>query len=138
MVHLVNVVAYQLGITESRRLVGRHVLGRDEVDREFEDAVALTGHWTKYGVIYAVPYRCLLAADVPNLLAAGRNISVDHRTHNATKEIPPCMATGQAAGIAATMALEHAGDAGAVDVAVLRQKLTAAGALLDYPFEPAG
>jgi hypothetical protein len=135
--HICN-IASQLGITESRRLVGRYVLTRDEMNRDFDDAICVTGHWTKYGVMYAVPYRCLLAQEVPNLLAAGRNISVDHRTHNATKEIPPCMATGQAAGIAAAMALEHGGDAGAVDVALLRVHLAQAGALLDYPFESTG
>jgi hypothetical protein len=48
------------------------------------------------------------------------------------------MATGQAAGTAAAMALEHGGDAGAVDVALLRVRLAQAGALLDYPFESTG
>ena len=33
--------------------------------------------------------------------AAGRCISVDHRVHHATKEIPSCMVTGEAAGTAA-------------------------------------
>jgi 2-polyprenyl-6-methoxyphenol hydroxylase-like FAD-dependent oxidoreductase len=134
--HVCN-IASQLGITESRRLVGRHVLLRDEMNRPFDDAIAITGHWTRYGVIYAVPYRCLQANEYRNLLAAGRNISVDHRTHNATKEIPPCMATGEAAGLAAVQALEHAGDTGRVDVARLRRALAETGALLDYPFDPA-
>ena len=42
------------------------------------------------------------------------------------------MAVGQAAGIAAVLALEHGGDVTAVDVATLRHRLVAAGALLDY------
>lgn len=134
--HLCN-IATQLGITESRRLVGRHVLTRDEMSQSFEDAVAITGHWTRYGVVYAIPYRCLQAEEYRNLLAAGRDISVDHRTHNATKEIPPCMATGEAAGIAARLALDCGGDVGAVDATRLRAELRKAGAILDYPFEPA-
>ena len=85
-------------------------------------------------MVYAIPYRCLQTREVRNLLAAGRDISVDHRAHNATKEIPPCMATGEAAGIAATLALEHDGDVGRVDPGELRRRLRAAGALLDYPF----
>ena len=129
--HLCN-IATQLGITESRRLVGRHVLQRDEMDRDFEDAICITGHWTKYGAVYAIPYRCLLPVERPNLLAAGRIISVDHRVHHATKEIPACMAVGEAAGQAAVLALERGGDAGEVDVALLRQRLVAAGAILDY------
>jgi len=129
--HLCN-VATQLGITESRRLVGRHVLTRAEMDRDAADAVCITGHWTKYGAVYAIPYRSLLPRETTNLLAAGRIISVDHRVHHATKEIPPCMAVGEAAGTAAALALERGGDVTAVDPAALRRRLARAGALLDY------
>ena len=59
-------------------------------------------------------------------------ISVDHRVHQATKEIPPCMAVGQAAGTAAALALDHGGDVTAVDPGELRRRLVAGGALLDY------
>ena len=45
--------------------------------------------------------RAELIGELGNLLVAGRCISVDHRVHHATKEIPACMATGEAAGIAA-------------------------------------
>jgi 2-polyprenyl-6-methoxyphenol hydroxylase-like FAD-dependent oxidoreductase len=124
-------IADQLGITESRRLRGRHRLTRDEIDTPFPDAVALTGHWTKYGAWYQIPYGCLLAAEVPNLLVAGRCISVDHRTHHATKEIPACMATGEAAGTAAALAVGGGVDPAALDVATLRARLRERGALLE-------
>ncbi|MEE9279408.1 MAG: FAD-dependent oxidoreductase [Myxococcota bacterium] len=129
--HICN-IASQLGITESRRVVGRHVLGRDEMGRDFDDAIAITGHWTKYGAVYAIPYRCLQTREYANLLAAGRNISVDHRVHHATKEIPCCMAVGEAAGLAARLSLDKAADVTAVDTPRLRTELTNAGALLDY------
>ncbi len=129
--HLCN-IATQLGITESRRLVGRHVLTRNEMDLPAEDAICVTGHWTKYDAVYAIPYRCLLPRERTNLLAAGRIISVDHRVHHATKEIPACMAVGEAAGRAAALALEKGGDVGAVDPQILREQLREGGALLDY------
>jgi hypothetical protein len=131
--HLCN-IATQLGITESRRLEGRYVLARTDRGRPFDDAIAITGHWTKYGAVYAIPYRSLQAREVPNLLAAGRDISVDHPTHNATKEIPPCMATGEAAGVAAALACELGGDVARVEVDRLRARLRDAGAILDYDF----
>jgi hypothetical protein len=133
-------VASQLGITESRRVAGRATLTRQQADRDFADAIAVTGHWTRHGLVYAVPYGCLLAAELDNLLVAGRCISVDHPTHNATKEIPACVATGQAAGTAAAMAAAASttggqqGDASAVDTGALRVKLAERGALLEYPF----
>jgi hypothetical protein len=123
-------VAEQLGITESRRLVGRRVLTREEEGRDFADAVALTGHWTKYGATYAIPYDCLLAREAPNLLVAGRCISVDHRVHHATKEIPACFATGEAAGAAAALALRFGCEPALLDVAKLRAHLQGAGAIL--------
>lgn len=129
-------VADQLGITESRRLVGRRVLGRDDMDTVLDDAVAVTGHWTRYGAVYHIPYDCLLPAQVSNLLVAGRCISVDHRTHHATKEIPACMATGQAAGTAAALAVAAGIDPSALDVAELRARLAEAGAIVTLP--PAG
>src|SRR5690606_19425906 len=88
-------VADQLGITESRRLVGRHVLRREHMDVASDDAIAVTGHWTKYGVVYEIPYGSLLPRELRNLLVAGRCLSVDARVHQATKEIPACMATGE-------------------------------------------
>jgi len=129
--HICN-IATQLGITESRRLVGREVLTRDQMNTAVDDAICTTGHWTKYGAVYAIPYRCLQTREFQNLLAAGRMISVDHRVHHATKEIPACMAVGQAAGVAAVMALDNDGDVTAVDASALRQRLRDSGALLDY------
>ncbi|HEY5640899.1 MAG TPA: FAD-dependent oxidoreductase [Dehalococcoidia bacterium] len=126
----ISLLADQLGITESRRLLGRYVMVRADLDRTFDDTVARTGHWTKYDCVYNIPYGSLLTRGTANLLTAGRCISVDHRVHHATKEIPACMATGQAAGIAAALAAEGR-DAAAVDVAALQKRLRDAGAILD-------
>lgn len=123
-------IAWQLGITESRRLVGHYVLRREDEDADFPDAIALTGHWTKYGALYRIPYRSLLPPRPRNLLVAGRCISVDHRVHHATKEIPPCMATGQAAGLAAALAARGDGDAHRLDIGQLQRLLREQGAIL--------
>ena len=123
-------VALTLGITESRRLVGRYVLRREDLDQPFDDVVAVTGHWTKYDCTYQIPYRSLLPQRLANLLAAGRCISVDHRTHHATKEIPACFATGEAAGVAASLALSRSVSLPEVDVSELQEALRKAGAWL--------
>ncbi len=123
--------AQTLGITESRRLAGRYVLSREDMDAPpFDDTIAVTGNWTKYGAVYNIPYRSLLPPGADNLIAAGRCISADHRAHHSTKEIPPCFATGEAAGTAAALALQHSAAPAAVDVESLRAKLRAAGAFV--------
>jgi hypothetical protein len=123
-------VALTLGITESRRLGGAYVLVRDDIGRVFVDTIATTGHWTKYGALYHIPYRSLLPKRTSNLLVVGRCISVDHRVHHATKEIPPAFATGEAAGIAAVHALRAGASVHEVDVGSLRGALRGVGAIL--------
>ncbi len=119
-----------LGITESRRLVGDHVLAKEEGDVRFPDSVAQTGHWTKRKVVYDIPYRCLTTAAAANLLVAGRCISTTRYVHQATKEIPAAMATGEAAGAAAAHAARGDADVRSVDVDAVRRDLRAAGAIV--------
>ena len=121
-------IAKMIGITESRRLVGDYVLEKSDGDTRFADAIARTGHWTKREVVYDIPYRCLTTARVSNLLAAGRCISTSRYVHQATKEIPAAMATGEAAGVAATLA--STGNVHDVDVERVRTELAAAGAIV--------
>ena len=127
----VSLMADQLGITESRRLQGDYVMTREDLDRQFDDVIARTGHWTKYDCVYNIPYRSLLPRSLENLLVAGRCISVDHRVHHATKEIPPCIATGEAAGTAAALAVKSGLNVKQLDVPVLQRQLRAQGAILD-------
>lgn len=120
--------ASMLGITESRRLVGDHVLAKDDADVRFADSVARTGHWTRRDVVFDVPLRSMTTEVANNLVVAGRCISTSRYVHQATKEIPAAMATGEAAGAAAARASD--GDIRAVDVDALRADLTASGAIV--------
>ena len=122
--------ARMLGITESRRMVGDYVLTKEDGDVEFPDAIARTGHWTKRGVVYDVPYRCLTTPAAANLLVAGRCISTTRYVHQATKEIPAAMATGEAAGTAAAMAVAAGVGVRQLDVGPLRAALRESGAHL--------
>jgi FAD dependent oxidoreductase len=121
--------ARTLGITESRRLVGDVVLAKEDADVRFPDAVARTGHWTRRDVVFDVPLRAMTTAVARNLVVAGRSISTTRYVHQATKEIPAAMATGEAAGVAAARAGDD-GDVRALDVTALRADLEAAGAIV--------
>jgi hypothetical protein len=131
----VNDIAWQLGVYESRRLLGQHQLVRAEEGVVFPDTVASTGNWTRYGQLYNVPLRSLQPRSTPNLLVTGRCISVDTVVHHSTKEIPACMATGQAAGAAAALALDSDIDAAALESGSVQVVLRESGAWLP---EPAG
>ena len=123
-------LALQLGITESRRLIGRYVLRHEDAGQSFPDTIGKTGHWTRYGITYEIPYRCLTPQRTANLLVAGRCISVDRRVHTATKEIPAAMTTGQAAGVAAALAARAGTNVPDVDRGAVRRTLLDQGVIL--------
>lgn len=110
-----------LGVRETRHILGEYTLtGRDSRgETRFEDTIAadnsaLDIHDPKGGDVdfqsmppYEIPYRCLLPQGVEQLLVAGRCISADHEAHARSRNMPACMSTGQAAGIAAAIAVEE-------------------------------
>jgi hypothetical protein len=100
--------APQLGTRGSRRLVGEHTLTRDEwmSEERFPDVVALSSPRTEGEPLIHIPYGCLVPEKLEGLLAAGRCVSVDTAVHSCVRLIPPCLATGQAAGTAAALAVE--------------------------------
>ncbi len=135
----------QVGVRETRRIVGDYVLTGDDVaqGRRFPDAISRSGYPidihspTGAGLEtvemtrdHDIPYRCLVPKGVDNLLAAGRIISVTHEAFAAIRTTPSVMAIGQAAGTAAALCLEHDIGPRSVDVSELRRRLVAQGASL--------
>lgn len=79
---------------------------------------------------FDVPYGCLVAKGVDNLLVAGRAISADAQAGSAIRMMPSCMAFGQAAGTAAAMAAAADIPVRKVPTDVLRNALTRQGAFV--------
>lgn len=137
----------QIGVRESRRIDGLYTLQADDViqGRAFPDVIARSGYpidihdpsgkgvkaaWVQGDGAYDIPYRCLLPRGVVNLLTAGRCISTSHEALATTRLTPSCMATGQAAGTAAGICIEHNQDPADISVDLLQAKLRKGGALL--------
>ena len=113
-------VAPQLGIRQTRLLEGLYVVTKEDVTerRHFADSVAR-------GRDYYTPYRSLLPREVKGLLVAGRHYSATSSAQRMSREIPPCMAMGEAAGEAAALALEGGVALDRVDVGKLQARLRA-------------
>jgi len=94
-------VAEQMGVRQTRLLQGEYVVTKDDITtrRHFADTVAR-------GRDYYTPYRALLPRQVDQLLVAGRHYSATPDAQRMSREIPPCMAMGQAAGVAAGLAVD--------------------------------
>ena len=79
------------------------------------------------GHAYEVPFRCLLPKGVSNLLVAGKTVAVDHFIDGFTRNMLICMLFGEAAGLAAALAVAQGVPVGQVDVAELQKQLVARG-----------
>lgn len=146
-----------LGIRESRRVQGDYVLNvddfiaravfADEIGRycypvdihpskpdttkyaEFEEEFRKTLRYGK-GESYGIPYRCLTPRGMDNLLVAGRCISSDRKIQGSIRVMPGCYITGQAAGMAAAIAIEQQTTTRGFAVAELQRRLLGMGAFL--------
>jgi len=83
------------------------------------------------GKYYGIPYGCLVPKNLSNLLVAGRSVSAESEAAGAIRVMPPCMGMGQAAGVAAGIALQSGDDLRELNVQKLREKLTEQGVLLN-------
>jgi hypothetical protein len=138
----------QLGIRETRRVVGGYMLSGEDVlgCASFEDSIGVNG-WPMEShvagdVIFKfppipesrgfneLPYRMLVPEGIDNLLIAGRCASMTHDGQSAARVSGACFAMGEAAGAAADLALS--GNTIPRDIAVekLQQALQQQGAFI--------
>lgn len=134
-----------IGVRESRRLIGQHVLTEKDImgGRRFDDAIA-TGCWyldlhpnkTTLGgandfqpekvqpAPYDIPYRSLVPQKVENLLVAGRCHSATRGAHASTRVTVTAMALGEAAGCAAALSLKEQTAVATLSGQRVREQLT--------------
>jgi hypothetical protein len=138
----------QLGIRETRRLVGGYMLSGEDVlgCASFDDSIGVNG-WPMEShiagdVIFKfpdipgsrgfneLPYRMLVPEGIDNLLMAGRCASMTHDGQSAARVSGACLAMGEAVGAAAALALS--GNTIPRDIAVekLQQALKEQGAFI--------
>lgn len=146
-------IATQLGVRETRRLVGEYMLTAEDVIgcASFPDSIGVNGWPLERHVAGDVewiwpdipgsrgynqlPYRMLLprresASGAVNLLVAGRCASMTHEGQSAARVSGGCFVMGQAAGTAAAMAVEGDGDVHAVSAETLKRRLAGQGVFL--------
>jgi len=126
------------GVRESRRIIGRYRLETEDIERgaQFDDSVAFAA-WpmelretTKGPRLRfpagdepcGIPLRSLQARDDAALFMAGRCISCSHEAQASVRVIGTCLATGEAAGLAAALKVLH-GECDAAAVKAAREKI---------------
>jgi len=148
----ISSIAPFLGVRETRRFSGIDRLTADEVLSAVIDerTIALAGYkidihsgtdsTTVFRNVerpYGIPYGALVISEISNLMLAGRCASFDAPTLASVRVMPYCMAMGEAAGIAAALAIKDSLLPKDVDVAALRSELRRRGAILSESDIPA-
>jgi hypothetical protein len=140
--------APQVGVRETRRILGEYVVTEEELFNEtiYPDAIALSAYpvdihnpagggtvmrHLPWGAYYSIPYRALVPLHIEDLLVAGRPISTTHEAHSATRIQAVANATGQAAGTAAALCLRQGILPRAVNTDELRAELRGQGVILE-------
>ena len=154
----IKTIAPQLGIRETRRIVGDFILSVEDLEenREFKDCIGfsmygwdlphpdkpseqpfanddVTGYKykVKKGLSTPLPYRIMIPRPIENLICPGRAVSVEGQVLGPVRVMAPCMAMGEASGTAAGQVINNKIPFNQVDLVKLRQKLKDVGAIID-------
>ncbi|MBN1189113.1 MAG: FAD-dependent oxidoreductase [Dehalococcoidales bacterium] len=90
--------------------------------------------WPNRGGYCDIPYRSLVPLKIDNLLVAGRCCSAEFHATTAVRIIAPCMTTGQAAGLAASMCVKDGLIPRTLDGKLVRKAMIDQGVPLDKEF----
>ncbi len=143
--------AQMIGVREGCRVEGDYILKVDDLraGKTFDDGVArgtfyLDGHGLtddKRTYIlpkdqlkvppYQIPMRCLISKDADNLLVAGRCLSAEQLALSSARVSTTCSMMGQAAGIAAGMAVQKKTIVRKLDYKIIQKEVLGRGAQLD-------
>jgi hypothetical protein len=154
----IKTIAPQLGIRETRRIIGEYRLTVDDLvnDRAFDDCIGFSMYgWDlpdpekpsvqpfasdevsgykykiKKGLTTPLPYRMMLPKPVNNLICPGRAVSVERQVLGPVRVMAPCMAMGEAAGMASAQLVRNGVSFSEINVQQLRKKLITAGAIVE-------
>ena len=148
-------IAPQIGIRETRRIVGAYLVTEGDIlgCASFADSIGVNGWPVEAHVPGSVvlkfppipesrgfnqlPYRMIVPKGVDNLFVAGRCASMTHGGQSSARVSGSCFVMGQAAGTAAGLAMKAGVTPAEVDVPALQRQLVADGAYLGRDGESA-
>jgi len=137
----------EVGIRETRRIIGeKYVTCEDYLEAKvYGDAIcyayypvdlhtgnekSLKNIFLEKGRVPTIPYGALVPKGFENLLVAGRCLSSDRLANSAVRVKAFCMAMGQAAGMAAELAIKSGVQVKDIDIIKLKENLKASGAIV--------
>ncbi|MFP4250858.1 MAG: FAD-dependent oxidoreductase, partial [Armatimonadota bacterium] len=141
-------IAPEVGLREERRVIGEHVLTEHDLlaglsSQRHPDIIAIADHamdlhgegggCRELTEPYGVPFRCLVAKGMRNVLVASRASSFSSIAASSCRLSRTMMQLGQAAGTAAAMGVQRGTDAREVSPDDLREALSEQHVQLEWP-----
>ena len=143
-------IGQTVGIRETYRLCGEYVLTTDDLitAKDFDDGIALSAyHWdmpnpkkpsdqpfvnVRCASPYTqIPYRSLIPREAENVIVVGRCVSAEREVLGPVRVMAPCVAMGEAAGVAASVGLADGRAFKDADVGKIRAGIKARGGYVD-------
>lgn len=120
-------VAPQLGVRGSYRLIGDYIMSFNDYvfHKQHNDVIAWHSTLSALNDFAPVeiPFRAILQKDIDNISAPGRHLSADSMAIDCLNLIPQCVGTGQAAGVAAAVAIKNGTTLKDVDIQTVQDIL---------------
>jgi hypothetical protein len=130
-----------LGIRDTRKIDALYNMTAADVREQgrFDDSIGIFPEFIDgYGLLilpttgryFHVPYRSLVPQGVQGLLVAGRSIGGDKVSHAAVRNMMCCAVSGQGAGVAAAISVQHDQPFDRIDMGKVQAELRRQGARL--------
>lgn len=107
----------------TRCINGDYILKESDAYKHFDDSVGAICDFDRRDYLFEIPYRCLIRSGFDNIITAGRSAAGEGYAWDVLRVIPPAVASGQAAGLAASLAVSDNCRIETLDVKKLQKSL---------------
>ncbi len=107
----------------TRCIDGDYVFTEDDVYKHFDDSIGAICDFDRRNYLYEIPFGTLVKTGFPNMITAGRSASGRGYGWDLLRVIPPAIITGQAAGVAVSMAIDSGSAIYDTDIKKLQKTL---------------
>ncbi len=105
------------------KIKGKFTIPHNTHNTRFDDSIGMAADWGSVGTVQEIPYSAMIPEKGDNIIVAGRCISAENYSWELIRSIPAVAVTGEAAGVAAALAISNDVSCGALDYKLLQNKL---------------